>query len=338
MGNSVFCVKSVEFKDSIRLLNRTSFQEGHLCLEWSASGFELEFSGDGIAVYFEKNKTQMPIYIAAFVDGVRRNFAVNSKEVLVIDGLENRRHSFRLLKITEPRYCDADPRLFVTEIRLFGEGAEVKAAPVGKNTKISFFGDSITCGYGVLGKETDDEFFTHQEDVTRSYAFLTAEKLKADWQIVAVSGQGVVLNSSGERGYPISQYFEHCSAFLKNQFDHSSWQPQAVVINIGTNDCNAKADAGIFRQAADRLLSQVRSAYPLAHIVWMFGLMGGSLAEVIRDVVEEKKLSDKNISFLPVPCISREKNQIGARWHPNVNGQKMAAELLTLHLLKVAEI
>ena len=61
-----------------------------------------------------------------------------------------------------------------------------------KALSIEFIGDSITCAYGVEGSNSYEPFRTTTENFMKSYAYLTAQKLDADYSAVSYSGYGVL--------------------------------------------------------------------------------------------------------------------------------------------------
>ncbi|MBQ5816168.1 MAG: hypothetical protein IIW33_01775 [Oscillospiraceae bacterium] len=318
-----------EIKESLRFLNRVSECEGYPVFEWSASGFEMRFFGDRLFLTFEKGQTEQPIYAVCEIDGVRRDFTVSeSGGVFRALDLGGGEHFLRFLRLSEPRLSDSDARLILKEVRIDGENAEILEKPCGKSRKIAFFGDSITCGYGVLDSGESSVFKTCYQDATKTYAFKTINAFDADFQIVAQSGQGVVCCVDKTAGYRVSEYFEHNSRYLRDQYDHSSFTPDVIVLNIGTNDNVARVEKETFTKGACALLEQVRSRYPEAEIVWMYGLMGGYIGEAACDAVELMSKNDSKLHFLKTPCISRAKDEVGAVGHPNEKGQQMGADLL----------
>lgn len=320
---------AVDIKQNLRFLNRCTEKDGYPAFEWSASGFEMRFCGHSIFLDFEKAQTEQPIYALCEIDGVRRDFAVceNSTTFRALD-LGDGEHFLRFLKCSEPRLSDEDARLTLKQIAIDGDSPEILQKPTAKERKIAFFGDSITCGYGVLDSGDSSVFKTCYQDATHAYAFLTASAFDADFQIVAQSGQGVVHNVEKKPGYRVSEYFEHNSRFLKDQYDHSSFTPDVVVLNIGTNDNVARVEKEVFTKAACALLEQVRGRYPESEIIWMYGLMGGYIGEAAKDAVELMSENDGKLHFFHVPCISRANDEVGAVGHPNVNGQKRGAASL----------
>ena len=49
-----------------------------------------------------------------------------------------------------------------------------------KNLSIEFIGDSMTCAYGVEGKDQNEHFKTSTENFSKSYAYLASQILNID--------------------------------------------------------------------------------------------------------------------------------------------------------------
>jgi hypothetical protein len=285
----------------------------------------MNFKGNGIDLFLNKSKTAMPIYTMCEIDGARYNFAVSDSDIFRIEGLKDGEHHLRFLRITEPRRSDGESYLFLTAVWIYGEG-EILPPPEEKKRRLAFFGDSITAGYGVWGKDEHIPCYTKYQDSTKTYAFMTIEHFDADFQIVAQSGQGVVSDCGGDHGYLVSEYFEHDSPFRRNQYDHSQFNPDVIVLNIGTNDNVARRDHEEFKEQGLKLLSQVREKYPTTPIVWMYGMMGGGIGDAVEKTVEA--FGDSKVYFLRTRCVSSAKGEVGSMYHPSVLGQKMGAEAL----------
>lgn len=111
--------------------------------------------------------------------------------------------------------------------------------------------------------------------------------------------------------------------------------PQLVCINLGTNDTSTSgADPTLLKQGYERLLKQVRKAYPAAKVVLLCGcMMNGdalTLASTTMDSVvkEANAAGDKEIyrfNFTPQDGTLG----YGASWHPSYWQQKKMADELT---------
>jgi len=108
---------------------------------------------------------------------------------------------------------------------------------------IELIGDSITCGYGDLGVPPCN-WVPPAEDIYMSYGSLIARELDAKLYLEAWSGKGVVRNygtpniTSNETIpmlYPLTIPTES-----SDYWDFQEYSPDAVVINLGTNDYDSE--------------------------------------------------------------------------------------------------
>jgi len=198
-----------------------------------------------------------------------------------------------------------------------------------KNPKhIEYIGDSITCGYGVLGRSTDPSYVTFQQDGTYSYAYLTTEAFGAEGRYICISGKGIVCNCNGDReDVKAGEYFERLSYF--GDICSDGWQADVVVINIGTNDAGGPASNEEFASAAHELLAKVRARYPGSEIIWMYGMMNNYYANTLRDLLRAEAKSDGKMHFLFVESMIGNESETGANGHPNIRAQSRAASKLT---------
>lgn len=216
-----------------------------------------------------------------------------------------------------------------------------------KKHSIEFIGDSITCGYGVDETLAENHVFsTKTEDVTKAYAYKTAQLLESDYSMFACSGYGII---SGYTGDPdvrtadelIPPYYES-QCFSRDDFgeagkpdklcwDFSEYQPEAVVINLGTNDFSFCQDTEWkreeYRQKYAEFLEVVRRNNPGAYIFCVLGLMGDGLYDKLCQAVADymKKTSDIRIVSVHIP----EQNPADGYaidWHPVPKSHTMAAE------------
>ena len=112
-----------------------------------------------------------------------------------------------------------------------------------KKLSIEIIGDSITAGYGVEGASQYENFKTSTENFSKSYAYLTAKKLDADYSAVCYSGHGIVSGYSTGDKNPDALVPEVYTRISKNdeypgEWDFKNNKYDVVVINLGTNDIN----------------------------------------------------------------------------------------------------
>ena len=115
--------------------------------------------------------------------------------------------------------------------------------------------------------------------------------------------------------------------------------PQAVVINLGTNDFSANMSLGQsdFSSAYTAFLSTVRAKYPDALILCAIGplLYGTGLTSAtayINALVQDaNQKGDKNVKVLDFGQQDATKGT-GCDWHPNVAENQRMADLLVTAL------
>jgi lysophospholipase L1-like esterase len=221
-----------------------------------------------------------------------------------------------------------------------GDG-ELMEPPPGPGRLIEVIGDSISCGYGNLGSSADlnaPECIT-TESHWDTYEAVAARMLGAEVSTIAASGRGVIRNYSGDTSLTMPMIYGRTITNSSQPAWNFSIHPQAVIINLGTNDIsNTKGDPGpAFRDTYVDLLTTVRTAYPDAFIMGIIGplLSGGDLATIqghIRSAVETRNAAgDANVEFFS-PIAPQTTDKFACQYHPNVAenllmGAQIAAEL-----------
>lgn len=243
-------------------------------------------------------------------------------------------HTVELMYVTEGYDRRAEFRGFIVD-----DDCRLTTPPAMGDRRIEFIGNSITCGYGVESTEASAPFEDETCNHYYTYAAQTARQLKAQHVVVARSGIGVYRNYNGPRtGDSINMNTEYTHTLLYDdteQWDFSRFTPDVVCINLGTNDTSTSgADPALLRQGYERLLGQVRRAYPAAKIVFLCGcMMQGEALELARttmnSVVEAANAAgDKEVfrfDFTP----QDGSLGYGASWHPSYWQQTHMADELT---------
>ncbi len=310
--------------DRLRIKGRYSVKDDMLAFDWSNSGFSFAFFGTGFCISLGRYGADIPAYVKIVIDGSRRQrFAVvNGSEMLIVEGLSEKRHRVDVLRVTEGE----DPLLF-DSISLFGQNAAFRNPPFNSPRRIEFVGDSITCGYGVLGNSSHPTYQTYQQDSTYSYAYLTAEKFGADSRHISISGKGIVCNCEGNR--EDVKTGEYCNWLTRKGGEVTDgWQPQVVVINIGTNDSGGPASFEEFSEAGRELVAKHRAKYPDADIIWLYGMMNGYYCDTLKNLIKDINKNDPKVHFVFVDNIADNPSEIGANGHPNVHASVRVSNIL----------
>ncbi len=208
-----------------------------------------------------------------------------------------------------------------------------------KGLSIEFIGDSITCGYGVEGEGGDEPFMTTTENFMKSYAYLTAQALGADYSAVCYSGYGVVSGWTGDgernEGMLVPLLYEVVAKGYEQPWDFDAHSYDVVVISLGTNDYTyARTDEARmeeFTRGYASFLEEVRAHNPESLIVCTMGTMGcHELYPYLEEAVEsfEASTGDTRVLCYLSEEIDYEADGTGTHEHPNAVTQQKSADAL----------
>jgi lysophospholipase L1-like esterase len=139
--------------------------------------------------------------------------------------------------------------------------------------RIEVVGDSISCGYGVLGADAHCGFSYATERASEAYGARLGRALDADVTTVCWSGRGVIRNYDGSTTGTMPELFELAlpAAPPVPWSFAAAPPPDAVVINLGTNDFlggnGQPLDLAAFEDAYVRFARRVREVYPRAFVL-----------------------------------------------------------------------
>lgn len=236
-------------------------------------------------------------------------------------------HTLRFVKRTEA---------FVGTTQLAGvtldQGAALLSPPrVGR--RIEVIGDSITCGYGNEGKDRNEHFSPDTENAYLTYGWIAAEAVHADPTIVAWSGKKMWPDNTMPELYDRILPSDPTSVW---SFDAPA--PQAVVINLSTNDWGRGApDEKGWTEAYAGFIGRLRTHYPKAVVYCTTSPMsGGTSWTTIRDYLQKvialrEAAGDHRVHLLEFPPQKAE-DGIGSDWHPSVATHRIMAGILTAAL------
>ncbi len=327
--------------ENVTVCGRHTYNKsGALLLTWPLSGFMMNFKGERAIIHFTDNNFDgptlpndiHPIYVSVEIDGRRQRFAVGRvDEKILLDDLGAGEHTLVLHRVSE-----GDIPIAVACVEVFGDMCGVLTPPKLPELRMEFIGDSITCGFGILGSADSVKYESFEEDAGITYAALTAKAFDADIRATAKGGHGIVCDYNGEYKYLIPEFFERVHSVKSENHDFSSWIPHVAVINGGTNDSGGKLDAKTFIDGAAAFIDRVREVYPDAYIVWAYGMMGSDYEEVLDKYIAERKADGDKVYYVSLPYTGDDGKGAGA--HPNVIAHKRAARVLTDALHEILHI
>lgn len=344
--------KIVLDKQSVKRIGRSILVGEVLWTALSGSGVAFGFMGKKLEVTIQgsdnakvENNDTCYARVAIYVNGERIiDDMVNceKKTYTVVDSGTVQNLQVQIMKVSEspmsaigiePLMCDADA--FITPVE-------------SKIHKIEFIGDSITCGYGTDDEDMTHTFSTATEDVTKAYAYKTAKLLDADYSMFSASGYGIISGYTADpqvRGAEelIPPYYE-AQCFSRDTFgdagypanipwDFSEYQPDVIVINLGTNDDSYCQDTiekqeEYVKQYVE-FLKVVRKNNPKAEIFCVLGLMGDRLYPRVCETAETytKLTGDNHIHTVHIP---EQDGNVGyvIDYHPLPQMHTMASEVV----------
>ena len=295
---------SFDFEKDVQFFGRT-YQKSHIqWMNWSGSGFSIRFQGSAVAAEFYSNAPDVKnwAYLKVYVDGEEQPDVLLKEDNQIIMLAQNldagQEHTIEVRKRTNARSSSAG----VGRIVLMDGTILPPEAP--KERLIEFIGDSLTVGY-VAAKDGKSAaaWSTTTEDVTGTYCPQIAQALDAQYQVVAISGRGVVRNNGGDGDVVFPDVYRELDYYNNpgSPYDFAV-QPDVLVVNLGTND-ESDANQGLpreeFRQGLYDFLKELRRYHPDAQILYTYGLVRVGLSEDISQVVcQLQDEGDEKIHYL----------------------------------------
>lgn len=261
----------------VRWLGRVDLDDPRMPrFSWSGTGFVARFRGTGLRVRLSNSS---PFRFKAVIDGKPQDtFVAGSGEHVIARGLAAGEHTVALHRQSEGILGESQ----LTGIEV--EGGALLSPPPLPARRIELIGDSISAGYGNLGKLGDTDCFATQSHWD-TYGAIAARALGAELSTIAASGHGAYRNYDGDTMGTLGRIYERARTNAAEPKWSFATQPQVVVINVGTNDVGkSSTDPGPpFRDAYLRLVRTVRAKYPEAHVVATIGpMLGGTQLAAIR--------------------------------------------------------
>ena len=318
--------------ESIRLTGRWDTQnEDYATATATGSYIEFCFKGTAATILFncDNNKYPYPHLWIQLDDGDKTEAMVDN--YIRICAKEDKEHTCKIIfKGTVEEYRRWHTPL-ENKISFCGviTDTPVKIAEDTRKT-IEFVGDSITEGVltdeNYYGENGENKFSigqfnrVYQDDVTATYAWLTAEKLNLrpifmGYGAVGVTHSGMGAVPKAAEAYPYN--------FEGSPISHKS--ADYVLINHGANDRGGSLEN--YLSNYEELLNVIIKMNPKSKIIALSAFCGAFHKELGDFIDEDNKRNGTSIAFIdsdswvPVEPL-----------HPDRNGHKIIAEALTKRL------
>lgn len=315
---------------AVRIVGRTDGNASP-SFEWSGVSIQARFRGTSASIDLDGGNNN---YFELIVDGqVKPKVATSAGRATIdlVSGLTDTEHDLVLWRRTEAD--DYAPSQFFGLD--FGGGA-LLSMPVPAH-KIEVVGDSITCGYGNEGAGPNCGFTFDTENNYLAYGSVAARAVDADVYTECWSGKGVYRNRDGSTDTVPTLFDKAIPTDGSSTWDFA-WKPDAIVVNLGTNDF-AMGDPGQpFVTAYEAFVATIRTHYPSAYVFLMIGPMtGGNDLTTTRGYLDQvvqarKSGGDDRIEQVLIDPQDGNQNGLGCDYHPSVKthdivGQTLAAAM-----------
>lgn len=316
---------------SISYIGRTETQsDGSVSFDWTGTYLRTRLSGSELSIKISDTGIN---YYNVFVDSLLHKVVKTSgKDTLInfVSGIDWGIHRILIQKRTEGEWGKTTIHCFVLT-----DGGELKKETETPNRHIEFIGNSLTCGYGVEGKDRYAPYIAETENCNLSYASIIARYYNTDYTLIAHSGRGVVRNYGDSlRVSAVTMKDRMLNTFdmdLDKKWDFKAYRPDLVVINLGSNDFSTGVCPTLdeFNKAYKLLIHRLRTHYGDVPIL----CVSPPIAQ--RQIIQymermRNDLNDKKVYVAVIPeGLYNIETDLGAASHPNHKGQsKMAMTLI----------
>lgn len=221
------------------------------------------------------------------------------------------------------------------------DGGGTFLPPIVRQRRIEVIGDSISCGYGILGDNASCRFSYATQDMAPTYGVVSARTLDAEVTSYCWSGRGVYRNNTGLTEGLIGELYDRTLPGNPDElWDFTKAPvPDVVVMLLGTNDFFLGIPDKLgFETAYAQLVVKVRQHYPMAHVFIALPPMLSDAAadlprsaarEMLNDVVNAfARKGDARIYYMEF-LDQGVRNGMGCDFHPNIKTHSIMAEQLT---------
>ncbi|HEX4336980.1 MAG TPA: GDSL-type esterase/lipase family protein [Polyangiaceae bacterium] len=318
---------------AVRVVGRTDGNSKSPRFEWSSVSIQARFKGTSVTADLDGGDNN---YFEIVVDGQTRPRVATTNgrsNVPIISGLADAEHDLVIWRRAEAN--NAAPTQFFGLDLGGGTLLPISAPP----HKLEIIGDSLTCGYGNEGAGPGCPFTYDTEDSYLAYGAVAARALDADLYTECWSGKGMYRNNGGDTNEPMPVLFDRTiPTDSSSTWNFSSWTPDAVVINLATNDFATGDPGQPFVDAYKAFVVALRKHYPKAYVFLIDGpsMSGqplvtaqGYLDQVVK---AQNGAGDTRIAQIKVTPQDQAKNGIGCDYHPSAATDAIMGKALAVSI------
>ncbi len=364
-------LKTYDIQDvsNLKIHGRTIETASPLPLFWSHSGIEVNCTGSELWVLVETDSDFQEPWVASELNGAllsRQMLLPGTHEICLyrsmVPGVTKNVKFYRELQA-----MGDDERVHILIKGLKTDGEFLPVVP--RRLRFEFIGDSITSGEGSYGGREDTEWLAMYMSSSRTYYNIIEKCMDAECRAISQGGWGVYISWDNDVRHNIPSIYTPVCGLARGpvneklgaqrEYDFSSWIPDAIIVNLGTNDstsfnmpgmdvpgvgfCKSRVDGNGVRNAEDlgkienaivEFLRLLRAKNPSSLIVWAYGMLGLDLKPVILAAMDRyrRESGDDNIDYLELP--NTTERTVGSHSHPGYQAHLAAADVLGPYLAR----
>ena len=319
----------------VRIVGRTAPSGADGSSEYSWPGVNIQARFTGTQVSMAVNNATSSNRVTVVIDGGTAkvlSLASGQSTVSLASGLTSGPHDILIWRNTE---ASPGGTTIFSGLTAFGTGGALLAPDAAPARRIEVVGDSLSVGAGVEGDSTCTGGIDAYTDNYLAYGSVAARAVSADVVTIAYSGIGVYRNygettpTAASLTMPKRYPYAIPDTVLWN---FALYQPQAVVINLGTNDFSSSDPGTPYETAYVSFVQAIRQEYADTYFI-LIDMYGGSRLTRLNDILASLKSDGETKA--EVLSLNSVQNNLGCNQHPNVAGQQamgttLAARLRTL--------
>ena len=344
--------------ENVRLLGRMDETQDPICLDWTASGFEVNFKGSQLWVELEATAEAPDMWVACTVDGCligrfmvepgRRWYPLGRWSSPVIGTDEPLSRVVTLMKETQCMPFAPEATVKVHGLRHDGELLPLPEPAL----RIEFIGDSLTSAEGAMAPKNNTEWIPMWFTAWGNYSHTVCRLLNAERRLVSQSGQGVAWDFMYRPEGNLADDYDRIVGALKGDaaeargcrkpYDFAAWPADVVLIRLLSNDVGGMRRADKVAEMTEPLtekcvdfIRKVRRFNPTAHIVWV--LPGSqTMPEIGAEAVRRCQTEGMDrLSCLTLPDYGED--ELGARNHPNAAYNEKIGKITAEYIRKITQ-
>jgi len=368
-------LKTVGWKDikELRVLGRTDYSNEFLPLFSNGSAVEICVDGTELWIDVDVDCDFFEPWVFTEINGSfmsRQMLLPGKQSICLFRNMDpSIKKTIKFTRELQAMHEDDRCHLFVEGFKTNGEFYPLTPY----DYKLEFIGDSITSGEGTYGAVDDTDWLSMYMSYSNTYVNLICKNMNAEPRLISQGGFGVFCGWDNQPESNIPMYYEKVcglgfssdnnQAGAHNAYDFSSWVPDAIIVNLGTNDTSAfntpaftdpktgisykqrrnedgtlnAEDIEKVKKAVVDFLKMIRKHNQTSHIVWAYGMLGYDFNMEISDAINRyiAEAGDHNVKFLNVPNTTKE--TYGSHGHPGFAAHVKAAAVLEDYLRSVLD-